>query len=205
MSDKFYPVKPLNDSGAFVPGLRLVDDGNGGFAIAAALSDSNDSIGQVGGHVARPSTTFTRPNDTTPYTLGDLVANSTTAGSVIPMSFAISRTTGLGGMLRRLRLRKTGTSLTNASFRVHFYSVSPTCSNGDNGVWLTNQAGSYVGFCDVSLTQSFTDGAGGNGIPAVGSEINFTADTYYALLEARQAYTPVAQEQFTLSLELLQN
>jgi hypothetical protein len=33
------------------------------------------------------SARFTRPSDTTAYASGDLVANSTTAGSVVPMSF----------------------------------------------------------------------------------------------------------------------
>ena len=35
------------------------------------------------------SQSFTRPGDTTPYASGDLVANSTTAGSVVPLTFTI--------------------------------------------------------------------------------------------------------------------
>ena len=161
--------------------------------------------GQIGGFVARPSATFTRPANTNQYTSGDLVANDVAAGSVVPMSFAISRVTGAGGLLRRIWLRKTGAVLTNASFRVHLYSEAPAVTNGDNGAWLTNGAGAYVGSLDVVMDKAFTDGAGGNGVPAIGSDITFTADTYYALIEARAAYTPASGEQFTLSLELLRN
>lgn len=163
-----------------------------------------DSVG-IGGFVARPSASFTRPADTTAYASGDLVANSTTAGSVSPMSFTISRNTGAGGMLRRARLRKTGTTTTNASFRLHFYSASPTVTNGDNGAWLSTQAANYVGSIDISVDKAFSDGAAGNGVPSVGSEINFTADTYYVLVEARAAYTPASGETFTVSLEIIQN
>jgi len=161
---------------------------------------------QVGGHTARVSTSFTRPADTIAYASGDLVANSTTAGSVVPMTFAIGRNAGtLGGMIRRIRLRKTGTSTTNAQFRLHLYSSSPTPSNGDNGAWLTDQAANYVGAIDVTCDKVFTDGAAGNGVPVVGSEINFTAATYYGLLEARAGYTPASGETFNVLLEVIQN
>lgn len=161
--------------------------------------------GQIGGNTARVSANFVRPADTTAYASGDLVANSTTAGSVTPMSFAVAREAGLGGMIRRARIRKTGTGVTNALFRLHLYSSSPTPSNGDNGAWLTNQAANYIGAIDISVDKAFTDGAAGNGVPGVGSEINFTSDTIYGLLEVRGAYAPASGETFTVSLEALQN
>lgn len=169
------------------------------------LFDGNHAIGRVGGFNAIPSANFTRPADTTAYAVGDLVANSTTAGSVTPLSFSMNRVTGLGGMIRRVRLRKSGTSLTSAAFRIHFYAASPTVSNGDNGAWQSNQVANYVGSVDVTLDKAFTDGASGYGIPALGAEMNFTADTYYAVIEARAAYTPASAEVFTVDLELLRN
>ena len=159
----------------------------------------------VGGLCDIQSVSFTRPNDTTAYASGDLVANSTTAGSVVPMTFRVGRTPKAGGMIRRARIRKSGTSTTNASFRIHLYIASPTPANGDNGAWSTDQATNYVGAIDVTIDKAFTDGAAGNGVPQVGSEINFTYETYYALLEARGAYTPAAQEVFTVDLEILPN
>lgn len=165
-------------------------------------------LGQVGGHTARPSANFTRPGDTAPYSSGDLVANSTTAGSVVPMQFSVGRIAAGSGMIRRIRLRKSGTSITNASFRLHLYASSPTPSNGDNVAWLTDGVAGYVGSLDVTCDKAFTDGASGNGTPTTGSEINFLLSSglvYYGLLEARGAYTPANAEVFTCILEVLQN
>lgn len=154
---------------------------------------------------AKPSANFTRPSDTTAYASGDLVANSTTAGSVTPMSWPVSRVAGSGGMIRRARIRKSGTGITNASFRLHLYSVAPTAANGDNGAWSTSGAANYLGAIDVTVDKAFTDGAAGNGAPNAGSEINFTSDTVYGLLEARGAYPPASAEVFTVDLEVLRN
>jgi len=164
-------------------------------------------IGQVGGHTIRANASFVRPADTAAYAIGDLVANSTASGAVVPMTFVIGRVDGAskGGMIRRARLRKTGTSIANASFRLHLYVAVPVASNGDNGAWLTNGAASYVGSFDITCDKVFTDGASGNGLPSIGGEINFTADTYYGVLEARGAYVPTNAESFTVTLETLQN
>jgi hypothetical protein len=111
-------------------------------------------------------------------------------------------------MIRRVRLRKSGTSITNASFRLHLYSASPTVTNGDNGVWLSDQAANYLGGLDVTLDRAFSDGAAGNGLPISGSEINFDLAAglvVYGLLEARASYSPASAEVFIASLEVLQN
>lgn len=173
-----------------------------------AANPSEEHIGQVGGHTARPSANFTRPGDTTAYAIGDLVANSTTAGSVTPMQFSVGRIDSGSGMMRRVRLRKSGTSITNASFRLHLYAASPTPSNGDNGAWLSDGVAGYIGSFDVTCDKVFTDGASGNGLPSVGSEINFLLSSglvYYGLLEARAAYTPANAEVITVIIETIQN
>jgi hypothetical protein len=159
-------------------------------------------------YTATPSAAFTRPNDTTAYASGDLVANSTTAGSVVPLSWAAERLASYGTLLRRVRLRKSGTSVTNAQFRLHLYAASPTVANGDNAAWSTSGVADYLGSFDVTLDKAFTDGAAGSGVPSAGNELNAvsaTGITIYGLLEARAAYTPVANEVFTVTLEALQN
>jgi len=160
------------------------------------------------GVTAKVSATFTRPADTTAYASGDLAANSVTAGSVVPMSFAIARVAAGTGMIRRVRIRKSGTSITNSSFRLHLYTTSPTVTNGDNGAWLSTQSATYMGGMDVNVNRAFSDGAGGNGTPIDGSEINFalpSGQTIYGLLEVRGAYTPASEEVFVIELEVLQN
>jgi hypothetical protein len=152
--------------------------------------------------------TVTRPADTTAYASGDLLANSTTAGSVTPITLAVARVNDGSGMIRRVRLKKTGTSGTPITFRVHFYKALPTVTNGDNGVWLTTES-TYLGSSDVTMDKVFSDGAKGIGAPNTGSEINFTpavgTKNIFALIEVRGAYTPTSAEMFTLTVEVLQN
>jgi hypothetical protein len=156
------------------------------------------------------SVNFTRPADTTAYASGDLVANSTTAGSVVPMTFAVTRASGGTGAIVRARLKKTTTGVTNAAFRVHLHKNAPTYSNGDNGAWLTTES-LYLGSFDITMDRVFSDGAKGIGIPVTGNgqPILFDAATgsqnIYAEIEARGAYTPGNAEVFTLTLEVVQN
>lgn len=158
-------------------------------------------------YLANPSANFTRPANTTAYASGDLVANSTTAGSVSPLSFTLGNSAGTGQFrLSRVRLLKTDPGVTNAAFRLHLYEASPTVTNGDNGAWLSNKAANWLGAIDITSMTAFSDGAAGNGATAAGAEmfIRMSAGkTIYGLLEARGAYTPASGEVFTAYLEEL--
>lgn len=157
--------------------------------------------------VANISGSFTRPNDTTAYASGDLVANSTTAGSVVPVTLGGFGESGGAGstMIRRCVIRKSGTGTTSASFRVHLYDTSSiTFANGDNSAWSTNKVANYLGAFDVTVDRAFTDGAWGAGAPVTGSELleRFASgQSLYAVVEARGAYTPTANEVFTITLD----
>ena len=147
------------------------------------------------------SWSFVRPADITAYASGDLVANSTTAGSVIPLTFNV-RNENIGSIVRRIRMRKTSTSVSGSSFRVHLYNSSPTVTNGDNGAWLSTTSG-YIGSFDVTIDKAFSDGAGGAGVANNGVDINLIYGTVYGLVEARGAYTPTSAETFTVELEVV--
>ncbi len=170
------------------------------------------SIEEAGGDrmavVAAP--TFTRPADVTAYASGDLVANNTVAGSVVALVFSTAARIGAGnGAVRRARIRKSGTGVANAAFRLHLYTTAaPTVTNGDNGAWLSTGSASYLGSIDITVDKAFSDGAAGQGAPAAGAEINFalaSGQTLWGLLEARGAYTPANAETFSVSLEVDQN
>lgn len=156
---------------------------------------------------ATVSANFTRPADTTAYASGDLMANSTTAGSVVPMTFKdVVRSPGAHAQLRRVRVYTSSTSVTNAAFRVHLYdAASITCANGDNAAWSTNRASGYLGSVDVTVDKAMTDGACG----AATAEINFspalTTTNILGLMEARGAYTPTSAGVFNVVLELAQD
>lgn len=147
-----------------------------------------------------PSASFTRPADITAYADGDLVANSTTAGSVVPLAFSIPE----HAVIRRVEIQKTGTGVSNALFRVHLFRTAPTVANGDNGALSANNSANYIGAFAVTVDRVFSDGAVGGGAPLVGSEINVAEarQQLFALLEAKGAYTPGNAEVFTVTLEI---
>lgn len=150
------------------------------------------------------SANFTRPADTTAYTIGDLVANSVTAGSVVPMTFYVGY--GTGFKLSRVKVKFNSAVVTNAKFKLHIYNASPTCTNGDNGAWLTTESG-YQGSIDVDATAlTFSDNTSAYGIyintalretPILDTGVN---GILYGLLTATAAYTPTSAEIFTVSL-----
>ncbi len=155
----------------------------------------------------RPSASFARPADTTVYASGDLVANSTTAGSVVAMPLSAGRVATGTGQLLRAQLRKSSTGLTNASFRVHLFSAAPTIAAGDNAA-LSVTGATYLGALDVTMDRAFTDGALGIGLPVAGSAMVYACAAgglIYALVEARAAYTPVSGETFTLAVEVVRD
>ena len=152
------------------------------------------------------SASFARPNDTTAYAAGDLVANATAAGSVVPLKIDLGNIAAVGhGMTRitRARLTKSGTSPTNANFRIHLYEAAPSAQNGDNGAWSTDHAASWLGSIDVASMLAFIDGCIGSGSASAGSEMFLwlASGSIFALVEAKAAYTPIANETFTLTLE----
>jgi hypothetical protein len=158
----------------------------------------------LGAHVAQAS--FTRPGDTTAYASGDLVANSTTAGSVVALTFAAPRIPGGGMRILAARLFKSGTGITSAAFRLHLLRATPTFNAGDNAALNITGGASYLGALDITCDRAFADGAFGRGLPLVGSAmvVMAAADdaSLYGFLEARGAYTPGNAEAFTLTLEL---
>jgi hypothetical protein len=156
--------------------------------------------------IFNPSATFTRPNDTTQYAIGDLVANNTTAGSVTPMSLTLGNSFGTGQFrLTRVRLAKSSVGVTAATFRVHLFSASPTSAAGDNAAFSTTISG-WLGAIDVPAMTAFSDGAVAVGAATAGSELLVklaSGATVFALLAALGTYTPTAQETFTLTIEEL--
>ena len=182
---------------------------------APVLAGGETHVGQVGGESAVATASVTRPADTTAYAVGDLVANSTNAASVTPITLLAARVNGGTGLIRRIRLSTTHTGLAGTeTFRVHLFKSDPTASsgvaNGDNGAFSVNGvAAIHLGYADVTLDRVFRDGSKGIATPAVGSDILFDAATgsrsIYALIEARTAYTPASGETFALALEVLRD
>lgn len=145
--------------------------------------------------------TFTRPADTTAYTIGDLVANSTTAGSVVPLKFNI----GPGGFrIQGARVGKSDSTITLATFSLHLHESIPTLVNGDNGALSTNRA-NKAGILAFPIMVAFsTQGQANLNLGDTGFLSNLAGYTstgiLYGLLSAQAAYTPVSAEVFDVTL-----
>lgn len=166
-------------------------------------------LGQVGGTTVIIGDSFTTPSGTTPYANADLIANSATAGSVTPLTFAgACRVNGGTAMLRRARFKTPDTGFAGATIYLKLYRDSPTVTNGDNLGWLTTES-AYIGTISIIADQHFSDAEKGIGVPDKGSEINFAcaggSTTIYGLEVAGGAITPQGAKLHTDTLEILQN
>lgn len=159
-------------------------------------------------NINNPSASFTRPATTPTYAAGNLVANSATAGSVVPMTFNLGNVFGVGSFrLTRARIVKSSTTTTNATFRLNLYqAAAPTVTNGDGGAWLSTGALNWIGNIDVTSMLAFSDGAAGTGSCPAGSEIFAKLNSggvVYGYLVALGAYVGVSAETFTVTIEEL--
>lgn len=160
-------------------------------------------------NITAVTTTLTKTTDTTAYASGDLVANSTTSSQVNACTFsAVANGPARGFRIKRCRIKKSGVIVTNAAFRVHLFSTTPTfTSGGDQSALSTVVVGSagWIGSFDITAMIAFSDGSVGQGVPVSGSEVNFVPGNtldLYGILEARGAYATVASEVFTITLEI---
>lgn len=194
----------LDNAGALISPATAGRQDTGNASLASILSALQESYRP---RVQAAAATMTRPADTVAYAFGDLVANSTTAGSVTPFTIAAARANDQPGQVQRGKLKKSGTTPTNGIFRVHLFSASPSVANGDNGAFAPTAMAGWIGVLDVTTSQVFGDGCVGVAVPALGSVVPFVpasgTQNIFALLEARAAYTPANGEVFTLELEVV--
>lgn len=151
-----------------------------------------------------PSSTLTRTADTNAYAAGDLVANTTTAGSVVVPSFQLSGVGGRRFYIPRIRLGTDKTSgMGSIGFTVRLWKAAPTYSNGDNGAYVP--ATNEDELIDEFTILSFLQGAAGAiaiGAPRIGDGSQFylpgTSTDVYWDLEIESSLTPASAQTFTI-------
>jgi hypothetical protein len=155
--------------------------------------------------ILKKSASFTRPNDTTAYADTDLVANSTAAGSVSPLTFGVNAN---GFRIVGARINKSDeTDVALATFTLHLFESSPTVANGDNGALSHNLSG-YLGSIAFPIMTATTDEGKTQvnlGSTALPGGIYGSSQVIYGLLEAKAAYVPAALEVFTVTLWVEKN
>lgn len=175
--------------------------GGGTLANAFQILNGTTEVGDtnplpVRGLITNPSATLTLPNSTTTYAIGDLVANSATAGSVVPLTFDVARVAAGAFMITGLSVKSNRTAATSlGNFRLHLYDGTPTCDTvGDDGVFSAQVimgSARYLGAIDFAFDRQHKDAYAGVGIPILRPSIPVklaSGTTIRGLVEARANY-----------------
>lgn len=171
----------------------------GGIPIIAScdLSAVTDGLGHNG-----TNTCFSTPSASA-YSANQTVANSGTAGSVIPMQFQVCRTVGGSGMILRARVKiAADTGFAGQGLVLVLYKNLPTVAAGDHATFSTSES-AHLGQIAITLDRHFTDYEKGIGIPTVGTGITFDCGAtngavpvqgtiIYGLLYASTGFNPQA-------------
>lgn len=122
----------------------------------------------------------------------DMLANSATPGSVLPLAFTVGRVTGGTGIIRAATMKSGDSGMNGKSFWLHLYTITPVvaAASGDNLLYLTTDT-NWIGKLSITLSDPFGATAvtwKGRGIPAIGSDITFKCESgsqiIYGLLQA---------------------
>lgn len=192
MTDGGGNLAPSIASGGAVTqsGTWTVQPGNTANTTPWVIDQTNQST-----LVAVPAAyTFQRPADATPYVSGDLIANSTTAGSVIIPNFTGVTIAGAAGSGEVLSVSVISSFSVAQTIRIHLYhTTAPTVANGDNGAAQVSNpnADQYIGYVDVAVPASVINAGG----PAATTQCVLpykmaSGNKIYAVLESQSAFVP---------------
>lgn len=168
----------------------------------ADVSTSNPiPVSSVGGE---PSANFTRANNTTAYTAGDVVGAAVTAN----ISFDnVSSVTAGRFMIVGANLRIDINAIPSGmgSYRLHLYNAAPTAI-ADNAAYNlpSGDRAKYLGFITIDTPQDL-----GDTVWAQTDNINFEgklaagSTTLYGILTTLAAWTPAASTVFTVMLKVV--
>lgn len=160
---------------------------------------------------AKITATFTRPADTTTYAAGDVVANSTTAPTVITFSGVAGANGGYGRLLR-VNMIDSANKATPGMFELWLFDTAPGLDN-DNAAFTPTDA-ELQNLIDVIPLESnyigdATADAGGNRVYTSGLlELPFkcgaSVTAIYGELVVRNDYIPVSGESFYFIMDVIQ-
>lgn len=169
------------------------------------------------GYIRSAAYELTRPSDTTAYAVGDALANSTTAGSVVPLEFEVARADGGTGKIIGSRLL-TSSATAFGAVRLWLFNRQPFAAAGyqaDNaaialtyaacktGSAVTAPKNNLIGYVDFSVFTALSSSAVSIG-ESNQPELDFMCDAgtklIYGLLEVKAVFTPASAQTFTAVL-----
>jgi hypothetical protein len=175
---------------------------------AAVVALSPNSPATAIGYQIVTNTSFTRPANTTAYAANGVVANSTTAATVLTFTGA-GRANGRSGIILSARHIKQSTTTSGATYRLYLYTVSPTAINdASQFTLLYSTRTSQIGYIDLNHVGGGTGSDSTLGLTPF-TNLPFTCDaassSLFGILTVTQAYTPASAEQHFIELTIAQN
>ena len=176
----------------------------GNDSVSRRRNDGTYSVG-VAGTAFRAAVTVTRPSNTTAYTAGDVVGD--TSGSAVITLPSIGASGGYV-LIQSVRLMIGDSSVPSGmgAFRLHLYTAAPTAT-ADNSPFdlMSGDVANYAGYIDLPAPQDMgstiftqTDYCGTAIKLATGST------SLFAELETRNAYTPTSASAYNLRVMTLE-
>lgn len=148
------------------------------------------------------SISFTRPNDTTQYAIGDAISDSTSAPTPITFSEICDF---MGGtlVLYEVIITSSAKQGTLPQMNLWLFNTIPTATNDNSALSLTDTQNNTC-IAVIPLTTSFS--ATNNSRLEVSNlrrilRLASSSKNLYGLLEATNTYTPVANEVFTITIK----
>ena len=144
------------------------------------------------------SDTFTRPDNTTAYLAGDVVADSASSPTLLDFGNLYSR--GVKIINAQLLIYLSAAIAGMDTWTLHLYSSAITAKN-DNAAWdcVAGDRSSYLGSFDFAAC---TDS--GSTLISQNSAVNLVVDCpnrkLYGILETNGAFTPSAEIEFLINL-----
>lgn len=150
------------------------------------------------------SVTKTRPNNTTPYTAGDVVNEDAASGTNWTLENAAYREGGEGVITKAMVIDSSDQSALYPDFELFLFSVAPTADN-DNAAFSPTDAEMLNLIGVIDITNSY---AGSGNSVHISDDIRLPFNcasgdaNIYGVLVVRNAYVPTAQEVFKLVLNI---
>lgn len=176
---------------------------------STALTAGEAHLGELGGNLLSVAVEFTRPTDTSPYSIGDVVSNDTGTTTMQAIANA-GRVSGGSGYIVGIRISTDKKSIT-PQLRVHFFNTNGATLSGDNAAWQDKYADSAkrVAFYDMPAMTTGADTSNSDMSRTVDMTMRIpyiaTATILYFVLETLTAFTPANAQKFTVTVFLDRN
>lgn len=206
MADLNYTFK---DSTGAVQTARGTNDGTGKIIPIHENSAGEAHVGQVGGAVSFIYQEIIRPNNTTPYTAGDVVSADAGAITWLRMT-SLPRVANGSGYITGVRISTDKKSIT-PRFRLHMYNAETATIAFDNLPYkkLYVDEPNYLGYVDLPAMSTPTDSTNSTLSTAQDLTIRLPFDNVASYLscqlEALDGFTPAAFEKFSVFMLVDQN